>query len=221
MATCGGPAKRYTSPVERQTNHRNWPIGLSYDLLTGLDPTQREDSESPVWTLVLHSKNYPSEYVLRLDSEQTLADLWLQQTKESCFVRDGNANAIMGLSTESTAELWNAVRTHSFQQFWAIADRFLGPSLTSLKSVPIKVYLPVSNRVLQAVVPPSTDGQAQTVGTALHTHMPDLFPSRRTCVLARPLLHGVVLPMQAPLAQLLPVAMYLDGFLHITILMMA
>jgi autophagy-related protein 5 len=71
-------------------------------------------------------------------------------------------------------------------------------------------------------VPPlASDGQLQTVGTALNSRMPDLFPSRRTCVLARPLIHGVVAPMQAPLAHLLNVAMYLDGFLHISILMMA
>jgi autophagy-related protein 5 len=83
-------------------------------LLTGLDPTQRkngiEEIDSSIWTVTLHHKNYPSEYILKIDNLETVADLWLQQAKEACFMRDGNAKAIMALSTEDTAALWQSVR---------------------------------------------------------------------------------------------------------------
>lgn len=95
---------------------------------------------------------------------------------------------------------------------------------TNLKNIPIKVYLPMSNCVLQTLVPPvisGTENEVQTVGTALQKHMSDLFPSRRTCILARPILHGIAIPMSTPLVDLLYQAMYVDGFLHISIVMMS
>lgn len=64
-------------------------------------------------------------------------------------------------------------------------------------------------------------GQPQTVGTALNQILPTLFPSRRIPVLAHAVLHGSVLPLGAGVEDLLRVAAYLDGFLHIAVVMMA
>ncbi|PYI18785.1 hypothetical protein BO99DRAFT_433318, partial [Aspergillus violaceofuscus CBS 115571] len=44
--------------------------------------------------------------------------------------------------------------------------------------------------------------QVQTVGSALHALLPNLFPSRRTPVLAKPVLHGAAVPMAAPVEEL-------------------
>ena len=62
--------------------------------------------------------------------------------------------------------------------------------------------------------------QPQTVGTALNTVLPTIFPSRRNPLLAEPVLHGAVIPMRAILADLSRAAAYLDGFLHIAIVML-
>lgn len=61
----------------------------------------------------------------------------------------------------------------------------------------------------------------QTVGTALNARLPQLFPSKRTCILARPMVHGVELPLGAPLLELLRDALYPDGFLHVSIVMIS
>lgn len=91
-------------------------------------------------------------------------------------------------------------------------------------------------RVLQAQIPPLTTGSAstsaltqtshargqgastpQTLGMALHTLLPALFPSRRTPILAKPLLHGAVVPMNASLEELASKACYADGWVNVVI----
>ena len=69
---------------------------------------------------------------------------------------------------------------------------------------------------MQSLVPPFVPGSSrepQTLGMALHAALPALFPSRRTPVLARPVLHGVVVPMAANLDQLMRAMAYADGWL--------
>lgn len=92
-----------------------------------------------------------------------------------------------------------------------------------------------SLRVVQALVPPTLNssggggassrggaaGQPQTMGTALNTIIPTLFPSRRSPLLAQPVLHGAVVPLSAPVEDLLKAAAYPDGFLHVAIVMMS
>lgn len=62
--------------------------------------------------------------------------------------------------------------------------------------------------------------EPQTLGSALHILLPALFPSRRTPILAKPVLHGCVVPMGAPVEELLRIAAYLDGWLHLGVVMM-
>lgn len=61
----------------------------------------------------------------------------------------------------------------------------------------------------------------QTVGSALNFKIPQLFPSKRTCILARPMIHGVEIPLSVPLLELIQEALYPDGFLHVSIVMMS
>jgi autophagy-related protein 5 len=64
-------------------------------------------------------------------------------------------------------------------------------------------------------------GQPQTIGTALNQIIPSLFPSRRSPLLAQAVLHGAVLPLSVSVEELLRSTAYLDGWLHISIIMMA
>ena len=61
--------------------------------------------------------------------------------------------------------------------------------------------------------------QAQTLGTALHSLLPSLFPSRRIPILARPLLHGAQIPLNAHLEDLARCACYADGWLNVVIVL--
>ncbi|RDW69084.1 autophagy protein 5 [Aspergillus mulundensis] len=62
--------------------------------------------------------------------------------------------------------------------------------------------------------------QTQTIGTALHSILPHLFPSRRTPVLAKPVLHGAAVPLSAPVEEVVRAAAYGDGWVYIVIRMM-
>lgn len=60
-------------------------------------------------------------------------------------------------------------------------------------------------------------GSRQTLGTALHSILPTLFPSRRTPILAKPLLHGAALPMNAVLEEVASQAAYADGWVNVVV----
>lgn len=74
---------------------------------------------------------------------------------------------------------------------------------------------PGTLRTIQAPIQPN-----QTLGTALNAVLPSLFPSRRSPLLAQPVLHGAVVPLAAPIDELGRAASYADGFLHLVVWMM-
>lgn len=59
----------------------------------------------------------------------------------------------------------------------------------------------------------------QTLGTILNKHINSLFPSKRRCIIAKPVLHGIEIPLTTPILDLLDTCSYPDGFLHISIVM--
>lgn len=117
--------------------------------------------------------------------------------------------------------------------FNPIAHKLLYAQGAPLRHIPLKVYLPSSPtasepasghlRVVQSLIAPTIVGsrEPQTLGTALHGLLPALFPSRRTPILAKPVLHGSVVPMGAPMEELLKSVAYLDGWLHLGIVVMS
>jgi autophagy-related protein 5 len=54
----------------------------------------------------------------------------------------------------------------------------------------------------------------------LNQILPTLFPSTRGPLLAQAVLHGAVLPLNASVEDLIRTAAYLDGWLHIAVVMM-
>ena len=63
-------------------------------------------------------------------------------------------------------------------------------------------------------------GAPQTLGPALRSLLPSLFPSSRDPVLANVLLHGVPVPFTAPLDELMREAAYPDGWLCLIVILL-
>lgn len=61
--------------------------------------------------------------------------------------------------------------------------------------------------------------EVQTLGSALHSILPSLFPSRRDAILAEVVLHGAVVPFRAKLEELMREASYADGWIHLCVRM--
>lgn len=132
--------------------------------------------------------------------------------------------------------------------FNSVNNKLLNPPGVTIRHVPIKIYLPTSAsqgtsqtipeapseddaaaatgrvghiRVVQSLIPlQQASKQPQTLGTALNGVLSTIFPSRRTPLLAQPVLHGAVAPMGANLEELGRVASFGDGFLHVAVRIM-
>ncbi|KAI4275578.1 MAG: hypothetical protein LQ337_003130 [Flavoplaca oasis] len=222
----------------------HYPLGLLYDLFSGASPAQvhgsGEDDHHPPsqqpstlpWRLTLHFADWPGEQLVQPDAEgKVLHDAFINSVKEADFLRNGTAKGIMSLSKDDSTQLWGAVQQHDRSVFDPIFQKLLYAQGAPLRHVPLKVYLPSSPsasepstghlRVVQSLITPSLQGtkEPQTLGTALHTLLPTLFPSRKTPILARPVLHGAVVPLNSQLEGLLKEVAYLDGWLHIGLVM--
>ncbi|KAK4121051.1 hypothetical protein N657DRAFT_578407 [Parathielavia appendiculata] len=191
---------------------RNLAVGLLFDLYQ--PPTLP-------WRLVVSD-----------GPEWDIADTFTNSAKEADFVRNGNAKQIMSLSKEHSTALWNAVQDNDYASFSKINSRLLNTP-TPLKNVPIRIYIPSSPnhdtsdttpgsfKVVQTLVPPRLPNRTpQTLGAALKTILPTLFPSSRDPVLANVILHGAPVPFRAPLEELMREAAYPDGWLCLCVVLL-
>ncbi|KAH0346991.1 autophagy protein 5, partial [Aureobasidium melanogenum] len=199
------------------------------------------------WKLVLRYSEFPDEQLMGLDAEgKVLRDCFVNAVKEADVIRNGKGNVYMGLSKDDSDNLWQAVQDHwlrygntdDLAKFNTVHNKLLNPPGTPLRNIPIKIYLPTappasssgsgeaepaqaSIRTVQGLVAPSSaTRQPNTLGMALNQILPTVFPSRRNPVLAVPVLHGAVVPMNAPVEELMRAAAFTDGFLHVVIVML-
>ena len=138
----------------------------------------------------------------------------------------------------------SSLKLVDLKSFQRISNILLPPPSQPFRNVPIRIFLPLppsekspSLKVVQSPLPPSVPSssiqssqlvssrsspstQLQTIGGVLHTLLPNLFPSRRTPVLAKPVLHGAVLPMSAPIEEVVRSAAYGDGWAYVVVRMM-
>ncbi|KAL8729487.1 MAG: hypothetical protein Q9166_004735 [cf. Caloplaca sp. 2 TL-2023] len=223
----------------------HYPLGLLYDLFSGAPPAQindsnRDDHSSPSqrpstlpWRLALHFTDWPGDQLVHPDAEgKVLHDAFINSVKEADFLRNGTAKGIMSLSKDDSTQLWNAVQDHKRSVFDPIFQKLLYAQGAALRHIPLKIYLPSSPsasepstghlKVVQSLITPFSQGtkEPRTLGAVLHALLPTLFPSRRTPILAKPVLHGAVVPMSSQLEGLLREAAYLDGWLHVGLVMM-
>ncbi|XPT02058.1 Autophagy protein 5 [Ascochyta lentis] len=201
----------------------------------GTESSEDEHRGLP-WKLTVHFSDYPAEQLVRLDTEdKVMHDLFRNNIKEADYLRNGTGKTVMFLSEKDSTQLWDAVKQHDFSLYNPINQKLLNPQGAALRHLPVRIYLPHaangseqketspgSLRVVQSLVTPNLPSrQPQTIGTALNQILPTLFPSRRSPLLAQAVLHGAVLPLSASVEDLLRVTAYMDGWLHIAVVMMA
>lgn len=159
-----------------------------------------------------------------------ISDTFLNSAKEADFIRNGNANQIMKMSKEDTTQLWHAVMDNDFASYSRVHSRLLNAP-TKLKHVPLRIFIPFvpmgssqtpeagSFKIVQSLIQPaSQDRRPKLLGQALKEMMPLLFPSSRDPVLADAHMHGVQVPFEAPLEELMRDAAYPDGWLCLVVI---
>ncbi|KJR81833.1 uncharacterized protein SPSK_00829 [Sporothrix schenckii 1099-18] len=173
-----------------------------------------------------------------------LGDTFLNGAKEADYVRYGSAKQIMSLSKANTEALWHAVQDNDYAAFARVNNLLLNAP-TPLRHIPLRLYIPTTAppaqttdnaaaatsaspattpgtyKVMQALVQPRTSNrQQQTLGPALRSLLPLLFPSSRDPVLANVILHGAPVPFHAPLEDLMREAAYPDGWLCLIVVLL-
>ncbi|KAF9893580.1 hypothetical protein FE257_010892 [Aspergillus nanangensis] len=205
-----------------------------------------DSTDDPLpWQLTVHFSDWPDEELVRLDADgMVMNDAFINSVKEADFLRNGTAKGIMSLSKEDSSGLWRSVQDVDLPSFQRISNILLPSPNQPFRNIPIRIFLPLppdsgspSLKVFQSPVPPnlptsnmaasqailsraSATPQPQTLGSVLHTLLPNLFPSRRTPVLAKPVLHGAALPMSAPIEEVVRSSAYGDGWVYLVIRMM-
>ncbi|KAH3668329.1 hypothetical protein OGAPHI_002083 [Ogataea philodendri] len=191
----------------------NLPIGLLYDLTT-----TDSQAEKQAWELTLRYHDYPVEYVIPIEPNTNfLKSYWINQLKEACFILNGSSKLVMNMSRTETDEFYQAAIHKESVQYETAFRRLLPSNISSLKNIPIKIYLPLSNKLIQPVI--ANVGRKLTLGNLLQSLIPDLFPSSLMYTVAHPVSHGVVLPIDSPVVDLYICMKSLDAFLHISIRM--
>ncbi|KAK5417051.1 Autophagy protein 5 [Exophiala xenobiotica] len=225
------------------------PLGLLYDIYVlstqDASPDQACSAALP-FKLTLHFQPDPEKPTLPDATPVVLHDSFINSVKEADFLRSGTAKPIMTLSAQESKALWTSTQQSDVATFSKIHGHLV-PAPGQLRNIPLRVYLPSSPdqgsskaqiKVLQSHIPPTVSvvgqnspaalrggggggvtGQPQTLGTALHQLIPSLFPSRRTPILATPLLHGAPVPMSANLEELVRWGCYADGWLSVVLAM--
>ncbi|KAM3460896.1 hypothetical protein BB8028_0006g09920 [Beauveria bassiana] len=196
----------------------------------------------------LYQPSLPWRLVVNDGVSWDISDTFLNAAKEADFIRNGNANQIMKLSKDDTTQLWHAVIDNDLAAFSRINNRLLNAP-TALKHVPMRIYLPLAPgggaggdvgeptvdqqqgggdasaagafKIIQSLVQPlGADRRPRLLGQVLRETMPKLFPSSRDPVMANVLLHGVAVPFNAPLADLMREAAYFDGWLSFVVVVL-
>lgn len=235
-----GAAPADVSPdAERATSSLQQEVHAAGD-------SKGQSEERLPWKLTIHYTGFPVESLFQIDSEgKVLLDAYINSVKEADFIRNGTAKTVMSLSKSDSSALWQSVETHDLILYNSINNKLLNPPGSAIRHIPIKVYLPTTSssvptpapaspqpddaapevpgsiRVVQGLVAPmSLSRQPVTLGTALNGLLPTVFPSRRNPVLAVPVLHGAIVPMNAPVQDLGRAASYTDGFLHVAVVLL-
>lgn len=175
----------------------NRPIGLLHDKLVG------EPTPAP-WVVHLRRGGQPNTLLLNFNDEETLKASWVNAFKESAYIRDGNAKAVMSLSKEDQEALWRSIsKPEASSVFWGRLDALLSNKRAADYNVPIRVY--EQGRTVHNLHSRSTRIGELSVGAS---------DSDGSAGAARFRTHGITLPANLSLGEVYPGLTYPDGFLH-------
>ncbi|SCU79835.1 LAFA_0B05908g1_1 [Lachancea sp. 'fantastica'] len=208
----------------------NFPIGALYDSFTGLNPKTRacesRENSINVWNLVLrYGKQLPRGFIPIRNGSEQIRELWMHQWKQACFVMNGNSKLVMSFSKRDTLSFWESVLCRSqtsFASFSDIRQRIL-PVDGKVKSVPVKIHLALPDiRLVEPVCSAYDNEREVELSEVLAREFPEWFASDgKSHNLAVPVIQGILVPLEVPLWKLYQQLASFDGFLHISLCLVA
>ncbi|GMM52400.1 Atg5 protein [Starmerella bacillaris] len=179
--------------------YENTPLSISRPIGLLFDQYIKPNSSTP-WVIKLRRGDQPNALLLDLNNIESLKTVWVNAFKESAYIRDGNAKAVMSLSKEDQEILWqsftDADAKNTLQEFWTRMGQLLAKTKTRSTnwSVPVRVYDAEVRGKTSQLYAPST--KVNTLGEAVVSH-------------------GILLPQDLTLGEIYFGLVYPDGFLHL------
>ncbi|KAJ3057445.1 autophagy protein 5 [Rhizophlyctis rosea] len=135
----------------------------------------------------------------------------------------------MALSKQDQTQLWEGLWANNHNLFWKVNTKLIMNDQAIPKNIPIRIY-PEDRPVVQDLVPPldAETGKDLTVSDILQRLVPDMLPPppnpSDTNTISPPapatpvaVLHGIPLPMTAPILWISRHLSYPDNFLHVAV----
>ncbi|EDR00718.1 uncharacterized protein LACBIDRAFT_295743 [Laccaria bicolor S238N-H82] len=224
-------------------------------------PSAPSTSTSTPMRLILHLASPPTEKLLLAPNVEACKQAFMGQLKEADFIRWGSTKRMTGLRKVDQDAIWEGIKEHNFDEYWRVASKVTptvtpappqspAPSATmnpsadqaapfdresaySVRSVPVRIYLP-NGPVIQELAPALLeDGTPHTLSHFLSSYVTLLFPLQppapppsrvnpnpQAPAVRQPayaLIQGVLSPPDAELAWLGACLAGADGWLNICI----
>ncbi|KAI8097237.1 autophagy protein Apg5-domain-containing protein [Halteromyces radiatus] len=203
----------------------HYPIGLLYDMIlrmgTSIQGQQREQqTPSLPWRIIVHDDHFPETILLRNPGLETMQDMYMSMIKEADFLRHGSTKRVMNLSKQDQSQLWQALFSEKYEDYWRVNQTILDDRGIGVRSVPLRLYLPDQAPVIQDIAPFTNEkGDSCTLGDVLHSILPSLFMADYTTKDTNLIvvIHGIQLPLQTPIRWTSDHLAYPDNFLHLVI----
>ncbi|KAI7874716.1 autophagy protein 5 [Lichtheimia hyalospora FSU 10163] len=187
----------------------HYPIGLLYDMH---DPRP----ELP-WQITVHFRNFPAGTLLRNPSIDTAQDMFMAMLKQADFLKHGTTKRVMNLSKNDQTQLWQSLLSDQYEEFWKVNNNLVGVVENELRYIPLRIYLPDGCPVIQEPVSYIEEGYERSLGQVLGEILPDIFPPSENEHTGYPVIHGITLPLDTPIAWASLNLSYADHFLHLIV----
>lgn len=202
----------------------NYPVGVLYDSMTGLNPSEREkrtnEDSLVVWKLELvHGTKVPPGLIPLVGGSEQIRSYWMHQWKQACFLLNGSSKQVMSLSMRDSKRFWDSITTRDYKTFDVIVAKVL-PLKPRLIPVLVHQILPEMKLFQPVVTELKADGSKTKIIDLIESLYSGLF-RQDTEHLLKLVTNGVEIPPKADLYELYLRFMSLDGFLHLSMCLLS
>lgn len=202
----------------------NYPVGVLYDSMTGLNPSEREDRDTEnsieVWKLVLaQGPKVPSGVIPFTGELRQVRSYWMHQWKQVSFILNGSSKQVMSLSMQESTRFWESVLTRDLEIFTNVASKVIP---LKPRHIPVIIHqtLPETKLFQPVTAYLKDDGSRTKLIDVIQAQFPNLFKYEGKS-LSKVVSNGIELPLNEDLFELYSRFFSLDGFLHLSICLLS
>ncbi|RWS14969.1 autophagy protein 5-like protein [Dinothrombium tinctorium] len=182
----------------------HYPIGVLWDLFTN-------ETTIP-WNLTLHFENFPEDELIRFNNRALIESMFMSTIKEADALKH-RSQVINAMLERDHNQLWMGLQNDKFDQFWSVNRKLMEHTNDELfRHIPFRVYEQNKSFIQRLIKPVLESGELATVKDLMNLIYPYSQDDTQSVTFV---IHGIKLPLDAPLQWLSENMSYPDNFLHI------